>query len=83
MKKIIIAALFMFVSQMALAAPGDSCLSVLGLGVIPNGGAAIGYPSPMSQPGFPCTVMTVMCIDGAFIGPDLYPTCFNVEELKP
>jgi hypothetical protein len=72
--------LFLSVSQLVTASPDGGCLSNLGLGVIPNGATASGYPTSISLPGTPCAMTTVTCIDGTLTGPDLYPSCSDIMQ---
>ena len=73
-------ALIYIISQSAVASSDGSCLSALGLGVIPDGGIAIGYPSPTALPGVPCQTTIVTCIDGILNGSDLYSSCTDLPK---
>lgn len=60
-----------------------SCMSALGLGFIANGGTVSGYATSMSVAGTPCSISTVSCTDGSLNGPDLYPSCSDINQDCP
>ena len=41
----------------------------------PHGSVVSGYAQPTSPHGIPCTMATKTCIDGAWIGPEVFPSC--------
>ena len=57
-----------------------NCISTLGLGFILNGGTITGYATSMSMPGTPCLISTVTCVNGSLNGPDLYPSCSDINQ---
>lgn len=61
-------------------APDDSCYSTTGFGQIPHGGTITGYSTLTSVPGTPCSISTVMCLNGILTGPELYPTCSDINQ---
>jgi hypothetical protein len=44
-------------------------------GGIPHGAAVFGYLSPIAPPGFQCTPASKVCLDGAWSGPEVFPSC--------
>jgi hypothetical protein len=50
------------------------------IGVISNGGVAIGFLSPNSSPGQPCETGSAICVNGVLNGPPVYPSCHAASQ---
>jgi len=44
----------------------------------PHGSTKSGYLAPVATPGFPCPQGMAICIDGQWVGPQLYDFCSNI-----